>query len=46
MLKKDNTLDFEYWNNNINDLLYALETNEHVVLDVFNGQIQSITILL
>ena len=40
MLKKDNTLDFEYWNNNINDLLYALETNEHVVLDVFNGQIQ------
>ena len=46
MLKTDSTLDFEYWNTNINDLLYALETKEHVLLDIFNGQIQSITILL
>ena len=46
MLKKDKTLDFSYWNNNINDLLYALETKEHVLLDVFNGKIQTITIKL
>ena len=46
MLKTDSTLDFEYWNTNINDLLYALESKEHVLLEVFNGQIQSITILL
>jgi hypothetical protein len=46
MLKTDTTLDFEYWNDNINDLLYALETNNHVNLEVFNGKIQSITILL
>ena len=46
MLKKDKSLDFTYWNNNINDLLYALERNDHVQLVVFNGKIQSIKILL
>jgi hypothetical protein len=46
MLKKDKSLDFTYWNNNINDLLYALEKNDHVQLDVFNGKIQSIIIKL
>ena len=46
MLKKDKSLDFTYWNNNINDLLYDLEKNDHVQLDVFNGKIQSIIIKL
>ena len=46
ILKKDKTIDSEYWINNINDLLYALETKNHVVLNVVKGNIQSITILL
>jgi len=46
ILKKDKTIDSEYWINNINDLLYALETKNHVVLNVAKGTIQSITILL
>jgi len=46
ILKKDKTIDSEYWINNINDLLYALETKNHVVLNVVKGNIQSITIIL
>ena len=46
MLKTDTTLDFKYWSDNINDLLYALEQNDHVNLIVVSGKIQSITILL
>lgn len=46
ILKKDKTIDSEYWINNINDLLYALETKNHVVLNVVKGNIQSITILI
>ena len=32
--------------NEINDLLYALETHHHVQLDIFNGKIKGITIML
>ena len=48
LLKKDKEIDIDYnqWKNDINDVLYALETHHHVRLDIFNGKIQHVTILL
>ena len=37
--------DFGYLVNDINDLLYALETNNHVQLELFNGRIINIKFL-
>jgi hypothetical protein len=45
MLANDSVVDFATWKDDVNDLLYALETYERVKLDTFNGKIQSITIL-
>jgi len=46
MMKNDNEMDYDKWKNDINDLLYALETHHHVQLDIFNGKIKGITIML
>jgi hypothetical protein len=46
MMKNDNEMDYDKWKNDINDLLYALETHHHVHLDIFNGKIKEITIML
>ena len=46
MLKASNILDFTYWENEINDLLYALETHNHVQLELFNGKITNVKILM
>jgi hypothetical protein len=45
MLAADSVVDFETWQDDINDLLYALETYDRVKLESFNGKIQHITIL-
>ena len=45
MLATDSIVDFETWKDDVNDLLYALETYERVKLETFNGKIQHITIL-
>ena len=37
--------DFTYLANDISDLLYALEKNDHVQLELFNGKITNIKIL-
>ena len=41
MLKDDGALEFENWKHDLNDLLYALETHNHVQLTIFNGKIKS-----
>jgi hypothetical protein len=46
MFKENDQEDFAYLENDINDLLYALETNNHVQLELFNGKITSVKILL
>jgi hypothetical protein len=46
MMKNDSEMDYDKWKNDINDLLYALETHHHVQLDIFNGKIKGITIML
>ena len=46
IMKNDSEMDFDKWKHDINDLLYALETHHHVQLDVFNGKIKDITIML
>jgi len=46
MFKDNNVLDFKYWKTEINDLLYALETHNHVKLELSNGKIKNIKILL
>ena len=46
MLKDDGVLDFQNWKHDLNDLLYALETHNHVQLSMFNGKIKSIKIML
>lgn len=46
MLKEDGVLEFENWKHDLNDLLYALETHNHVQLTIFNSKIKSITILI
>jgi len=42
MVKEDGTLDYTLWENDINDLLYALETHNHVHLDIFDGKIKNV----
>jgi len=44
--KENGPLDYSYWENEINDLLYALETHNHVQLELFNGKIKTVKILL
>ena len=46
MLKQDGKVEFTNWEHDINDLLYALETHSHVHLDIFNGKIKNIKIML
>ena len=46
MFKKSETLEFKNWENDMNDLLYALETNNHVHLELFNGKIKNVKVLL
>ena len=46
MLKQDSNVEFTNWEHDVNDLLYALETRNHVHLDIFNGKIKSIKIML
>ena len=46
MFKEKNVLDFKYWKTEMNDLLYALETHNNVKLELSNGKIKNITILL
>lgn len=46
MLSKDNEIEYGKWKNDLNDMLYALETNNHVLLETFEGKIQKIKILL
>ena len=45
MFKSSDSEDFKYLDKDINDMLYALETNNHVKLELFNGKITNITIL-
>jgi hypothetical protein len=45
MLKENDPEDFGYLENDISDLLYALETNNHVQLELFNGRIMNIKFL-
>ena len=44
MLKKDDILEYKMWENDLNDLLYALETHNHVSLETFKGKISKIKI--
>ena len=46
LIKQDGTLDFKNWEHDLNDLLYALETYDHVQLSIFNGKIKNIKIML
>ena len=49
MLKNDKQMDFETWgknSNDLSDLLYALESKGHVHLDIFNGKIQNVKIIM
>ena len=45
IFKESDTEDFKYLENDMNDLLYALETNNHVKLELFNGKITNVKIL-
>ena len=45
MFKASDPEDFTYLANDISDLLYALEKNDHVQLEIFNGKITNIKIL-
>ena len=45
IFKESETLEFTNWKNEMNDLLYALETKNHVQLELFNGKIKNIKIL-
>jgi hypothetical protein len=38
-MKGDDKMEFERWNKDLNDLLYALEKRNHVSLEVFEGKI-------
>jgi len=46
LFKKSNILEFDTWKTKMNDLLYALETNNHVHLEIINGKIINVKILL
>jgi hypothetical protein len=46
MLKKDNILEYKTWENDLNDLLYALETHNHVSLEIIKGKISKIKIIM
>lgn len=37
--------DWQKWSNDVNDLLYALETHNHVSLDVYDGKIKNVKIV-
>jgi hypothetical protein len=45
IFKASDPEDFTYLANDISDLLYALEKNDHVQLEIFNGKITNIKIL-
>ena len=45
LFKASDSEVFKYLDKDINDMLYALETNNHVKLELFNGKITNITIL-
>lgn len=45
LLQESGTLEFANWENDINDLLYALETHNHVQLDIFEGKIKNVKVL-
>ena len=42
--KKSGVLEYSNWENDMNDLLYALETKGYVVLETSNGKIKTIKI--
>uniref|UniRef100_A0A6C0EYN4 Uncharacterized protein n=1 Tax=viral metagenome TaxID=1070528 RepID=A0A6C0EYN4_9ZZZZ len=44
--KESGALEYSNWENEMNDLLYALETKGYVHLETFNGKIKSIKIKL
>jgi hypothetical protein len=44
MLKKDGVLEYKTWETDLNDLLYALETHNHVSLETIKGKIGKIKI--
>ena len=46
MLKADGVLEYAMWENDLNDLLYALETHNHVSLETFKGKINKIKIIM
>ena len=46
MLKKDGILEYKTWDNDLNDLLYALETHRHVSLEIIKGKIVKIRIIM
>jgi hypothetical protein len=37
--------EWQKWSNDVNDLLYALETHNHVELDVYNGKIKNVKVI-
>ena len=45
IFKESNPEDFKYLDKDINDMLYALETKNHVKLELFNGKITNVKIL-
>jgi hypothetical protein len=45
IFKESDYEDFKYLDKDINDMLYALETNNHVKLELFNGKITNVKIL-
>jgi len=45
IFKENDPENFRYLSNDINDLLYAMETNNHVQLELFNGKITNIKFL-
>ena len=46
MMKQDPKLNFQMWVRDLNDVLYSLESHNHVQLEVFNGKIKNIKIML
>ena len=46
LLKSDGIQEYKTWEKDLNDLLYALETNNHVSLETFQGKISKIKIIM
>lgn len=46
LLSKDKDIEYGKWKDDLNDMLYALETNNHVLLETFEGKIQKVKIML